>query len=210
MQEVCRYLLTHIAVGRAQLPWLGKAAETSGSFGTGGCPQCWYINTRGKWLFPVFCSSVSVTLLLKCLGDVGLSGSPGKRAVRTNPGGLVSDRHCRVLKHWLFHEYPFLEKTTNHPGLYPALLDFNVFGHCFNILLKRKQIFQSDWQKEGTLVDACFTGRPFKIRHLWISLKSCRVGCQLSLRGEFTQCSLLFSILSVESPYSFQDVFWGI
>lgn len=76
-------------------------------------------NTQGKWLIP-FCSSVSVTLLLKCLGDVGLSGSPGKRAVRTNPGGLGSDSHCRVLEHCLFHDYPFLEKTTNLPSLCPA------------------------------------------------------------------------------------------
>lgn len=37
-------------------------------------------------------------LVTEVSGDVSLSGSPGERAVRTNPGGLVSGRHCRVVE----------------------------------------------------------------------------------------------------------------
>lgn len=58
-----------------------RSGQSSASLAVKGRRDLWYWqvpsvlvhNAQGKWLIP-FCSSVSVTLLLKCLGDVGLIG----------------------------------------------------------------------------------------------------------------------------------------
>lgn len=140
--------------------------------------------------------------LLKCLV------SPGKRAVRINPGCLVSDRLCRVRERWLFvnihlykkHKSPCLSCLVRIHWFWPLLQYFTENKANFPVWLAERSYFR----------DVYYMGRSSKIQHLRISLKSCLVGCQRSPPGESTQRSLLLSTLSVESPYSFQDVFWGI
>lgn len=111
--------------------WLGKAAHTLGLEGALGAGMLRVCHLPGAG------SPVSIP---RCEASGEPNGSPGKRAVRTNPGGLVSPRLCRVRERWLFHE--FLQKAANLPSVCPAWSEFTSFGHCFSVLLKRKQISQ--------------------------------------------------------------------
>lgn len=97
MQEVYRHLLTRIAEGRAQSLAV-KGSRNHELLWYWHVPSVSVHKCSGKMTHSCVLQQSVHHLVTEVSGDVSLSGSSGERAVRTNPGDLVSDRHSRVVE----------------------------------------------------------------------------------------------------------------